>query len=33
VGLGGIPLAILSYVVLSIIENLEHRNVQNKMPL
>lgn len=32
-GIGGIPLAILSYVVLSIIENLEHRNVQDKMPL
>lgn len=32
-GIGGVPLAILSYVVLSIIENLEHRNVQDKMPL
>jgi CDP-diacylglycerol--serine O-phosphatidyltransferase len=33
IGIGGIPLAILSYVILSVIENLENRNVQDKMPL
>ncbi len=32
-GIGGVPLAILSYVLLSIIENLEHRNEQDKMAL
>lgn len=32
-GIGGIPVAIISYVVLSVIENLANRNVQNKMPL
>ena len=32
-GIGGIPVAILSYVILSVIENLENRNVQDKMPL
>jgi len=29
-GMGGVPLAIISYVGLSVVENLENRNVQNK---
>lgn len=33
IGIGGIPLAILSYVGLSVIENLGNRNEQDKMPL
>ena len=32
-GIGGIPVAIISYVLLSVMENLENRNVQTKSPL
>lgn len=33
VGIAGVPFVIISYIVLSIIENLEHSNGQNKKPL